>query len=123
MTKRIEFKEKPYFIYETEGGLYQVVSAVLIDSRESARYEPGQEEGLRIGEDIVETPNEGITLALESPPKENPLPHIIAECRKYARISWHEYVTVDISPIDVFTIRTSGMELRLFSPRLFRIKR
>ncbi|MBW2966696.1 hypothetical protein KY342_06355 [Candidatus Woesearchaeota archaeon] len=117
--KVIEFEGKPYFLYEREKGLFHIVLSIEVHSRKSIKC-CCNKDILISGEDIKETSNQDITLALTYPLDENPTEYIIDECRKYAKVSWHDYVSLDLDNFARMAMDLrDGVGLVTFSPKLY----
>jgi hypothetical protein len=113
----------PYFLHQKENGLYSAVACIQVPSLYDIRLVHADEQ-FSLGGSLVETPNQGIELALITPPDVNSVPLLIEECRKYAQLTMHNYVFLDFDDLKpMITIQPGGHFLQMFSPRLFNRRR
>lgn len=121
----VTFNGKPYYIVEGETGIFNVLkSATLTDlSNQQWTQENDQNIGhLVLGKDIQEIPTRGLTLLLRIPSGHFRAPYFVAECRKLAKITWYEYVTLDnFGPYVAHFVKMEGdIGVHEIKPRLFK---
>lgn len=122
METTFEISGTPYFILETESGVFYAVSSFrLTEETTTANLNRGVGK-LELGLDLIEVPTRGISLIVRTPEKVNVVPYVIEELKKLASISSMDYFSYETfgrhccQPV----VFKSDTEIHEIKPRLFR---
>jgi len=118
----ITLDRSPYYIRETDNGIFCVVSKIFIRENRSGGWNPDETKKLELGLDMIEIPTRGLLLLARCPSNESFVPYLLEELRKLSQIAGADYFSHELfgnyiaknlvgeGPDDLFEIH----------PRLFR---
>ncbi len=119
-TEIIEISGKPFFIKETNGGLFGIVKEIsLKNSNPNGIFYQYFEEHLKIGENIREIPNRSISIVCNYLKKGDVhiMRSIVEECKKYAQVTMSDYVCLE--NFGGFMSQDIGNNMIIIRPRIF----
>ena len=120
--RSITYDYEPYFIIERERGIFYAIHKLIIQKR-SFRYDLNSQIGsLTLGADITETSARGLELLVVCGKGVHPEPNIIEECRKFAEVAMHPFVSVETYGAAIGITVQEGERIIYVKvkPRLFR---
>lgn len=117
--EKLTLEGEPHLIVGCGRDLYKIIRELEFRGERRVHFTLGEDE-LVVNQNIRERYNEGIALAVYYDPCcENAIERVVDECRKYAKVSWHDYVTVDFSNMGKSYCLGEHKSVLVFSPRLF----
>jgi len=118
----ITLDRSPYYIRETDNGIFYVVSKIFIRDNRAGRWKPDETKKLELGLDIIEIPTRGLSLLVRSSPDKIMLPYQLEELRKLSQIAGADYFSYENIGMNAGRfLCTEGQNIVIeVHPRLFR---
>lgn len=121
-TTTFELQGKPYFILESENGIFYMVSSLKLKERNMSANLNLDLGNLELGLDLIEVSTRGISLMVKTPKGVNTYPYVVEELKKLASIADMDYFSCERFGAALFqpVISELSREIYEVKPRLFR---